>query len=172
MIKRMTFKQFLFILPLLIFIGIFSIYPIVTSLVYTLFDYRTNDQQYNSFYMSEQLNEELFAQDLGYVSWFIETDMATEGLSSEDVAEFEEIKAEVDELLTTYEGSKGVKKVSSDTIKEIQAFNKDIRERLSDIYDRNAGLEMYNREGMPKILDDMDNCVVASNFIGLKGFAK
>ena len=93
MIKRMTFKQFLFILPLLIFIGIFSIYPIVTSLVYTLFDYRTNDQQYNSFYMSEQLNEELFAQDLGYVSWFIETDMATEGLSSEDVAEFEEIKA-------------------------------------------------------------------------------
>ena len=172
MIKRMTFKQFLFILPLLIFIGIFSIYPIVTSLVYTLFDYRTNDQQYNSFYMSEQLNEELFAQDLGYVSWFIETDMATEGLSSEDVAEFEEIKAEVDELLTTYEGSKGVKKVSSDTIKEIQAFNKDIRERLTDIYDRNADLEMYNREGMPKILDDMDNCVVASNFIGLKGFAK
>ena len=35
MVKKMTFKQFLFILPLLIFIGVFSIYPIVTSFMYT-----------------------------------------------------------------------------------------------------------------------------------------
>lgn len=170
--KRMTFKQFLFILPLLIFIGIFSIYPIVTSLMYTLFDYRTNDQQHNSFYMSQQLNGELYAQDLGYVSWFIETDMATEGLSSEDVAEFEAIKAEVDELQKEYKDSKGVEKVSSETIEEIKAFNKDTRERLTAIYDRNADLDMYNRDGMPQILDDMDSCVVESNFIGLKGFGK
>ena len=162
MIKRMTFKQFLFILPLLIFIGIFSIYPIVTSLMYTLFDYRTNDQQHNSFYMSQQLNGELYAQDLGYVSWFIET----------DVAEFEAIKAEVDELQKEYEDSKGVEKVSSETIEEIKAFNKDTRERLTAIYDRNADLDMYNRDGMPQILDDMDSCVVESNFIGLKGFGK
>ena len=37
MVKKMTFKQFLFILPLLIFIGVFSIYPIVTSFMYTFF---------------------------------------------------------------------------------------------------------------------------------------
>ena len=31
---------------------------------------------------------------------------------------------------------------------------------------------MYNRDGMPQILDDMDTCIVESNFTGLKGFAK
>ena len=81
MVKRMTFKQFLFILPLLLFIGIFSVYPIVTSLMYSLFDYRTNDQQYNSFYTSEQLNEKLFAEDCDYVSYFIDADKTIEGLS-------------------------------------------------------------------------------------------
>ena len=54
MVKKMTFKQFLFILPLLIFIGVFSIYPIVTSFMYTFFDYRINDQTANSFYLSER----------------------------------------------------------------------------------------------------------------------
>ena len=172
MIKRMTFKQFLFILPLLIFIGIFSIYPIVTSLMYTLFDYRTNDQQHNSFYMSQQLNGELYAQDLDYVSWFIDTDMATEGLGSDDVAEFQAIQTEVNEMYEQYKDSKGVSKVSSETISDIKAFNDDIRERLTAIYDRNADLDMYNRDGMPQILDDMDTCIVESNFTGLKGFAK
>ena len=57
MVKKMTFKQFLFILPLLIFIGVFSIYPIVTSFMYTFFDYRINDQTANSFYLSERFME-------------------------------------------------------------------------------------------------------------------
>ncbi|WP_230398553.1 carbohydrate ABC transporter permease [Novisyntrophococcus fermenticellae] len=172
MAKRMTAKQFLFILPLLIFIGIFSLYPIVTSLMYTLFDYRTNDQQHNSFYMSRQLNEELYAQDLGYVNYFIDTDKMTDGLNSEDVAEFEAIQADVTGMLEKYEGSKGVSKVASDVISEVESFNTDIRERLMAIYDRNESLDMYNREGMPQILDEMDSCIVNTNFTGLQAYGK
>lgn len=172
MAKRMTAKQFLFILPLLIFIGIFSLYPIVTSLMYTLFDYRTNDQQHNSFYMSRQLNEELYAQDLGYVNYFIDTDKMTEGLNSEDVAEFEAIQADVTGMLEKYEGSKGVSKVASDVISEVESFNDDIRERLMTIYDRNEALDMYNREGMPQILDEMDSCIVNTNFTGVHAYGK
>lgn len=172
MIKRMTFKQFLFILPLLIFIGVFSIYPIVTSLMYTLFDYRTNDQQHNSFYMSQQLNEKLLAEDLDYVVWFIETDMATEGLSEEDVAAFEEAKNQAAEMLTKYEGSEGVAKVSEEEIKEVKDFKIDIETKINTIYENNPDLEFYNRDNMPQILEEMDSCVVESNFIGLKGFQK
>lgn len=172
MIKRMTFKQFLFILPLLIFIGVFSIYPIVTSLMYTLFDYRTNDQQHNSFYMSQQLNEKLLAEDLDYVVWFIETDMATEGLSEEDVAAFEEVKNQAAEMLTKYEGSEGVAKVSEEEIKEVKDFKIDIETKINTIYENNPDLEFYNRDNMPQILEEMDSCVVESNFIGLKGFQK
>lgn len=172
MIKRMTFKQFLFILPLLIFIGVFSIYPIVTSLMYTLFDYRTNDQQHNSFYMSQQLNEKLLAEDLDYVVWFIETDMATEGLSEEDVAAFEEVKNQAAEMLTKYEGAEGVSKVSAEEIQEVKDFKINIETKINTIYENNPDLEFYNRDNMPQILEEMDSCVVESNFIGLKGFQK
>lgn len=172
MIKRMTFKQFLFILPLLIFIGVFSIYPIVTSLMYTMFDYRTNDQQHNSFYMSQQLNAKLLAEDLGYLDWFIETDAKTEGLSEEDAAEFEAVRTEIAEILSKYEGSEGVSKVSKEDIQEVKDFKVNIEEKINAVYDKNADLEFYNKDKVPQILEEMDSCVVESNFIGTKGFQK
>lgn len=172
MVKRMTFKQFLFILPLLLFIGIFSVYPIVTSLMYSLFDYRTNDQQYNSFYTSEQLNEKLFAEDCDYVSYFIDADKTIEGLSEEDIAKFEEVQAQANEMYEKYKDAAGVKKISADELKAVQDFKADIEAKVMDIYDRNSGLEFYNAENMPQILDEMDTCIVKSNFIGLSGFAQ
>lgn len=172
MIKRMTFKQFLFILPLLIFIAIFSIYPIVTSIMYSVFDYRTNDQQYNNFYMSEQLNEKLLAEDLGYVDYFINTDKATEGLPAEDVAEFEAIQAETAELLAKYEGKKGVSKVSAEELKTVEDYKNSVLERTNAIYEKNADLEFYNKENMPQILADVESCIVKSNFIGAAGYVK
>ena len=168
----MTFKQFLFILPLLLFIGIFSVYPIVTSLMYSLFDYRTNDQQYNSFYTSEQLNEKLFAEDCDYVSYFIDADKTIEGLSEEDIAKFEEVQAQANEMYEKYKDAAGVKKISADELKAVQDFKADIEAKVMDIYDRNSGLEFYNAENMPQILDEMDTCIVKSNFIGLSGFAQ
>lgn len=172
MVKRMTFKQFLFILPLLIFIGIFSIYPIAVSFMYTFFDYRTNDQQYNGFYMSEQLNGKLFAEDCGYVSYFIDTDKMTEGLSDEDIAEFEAIQAEADEMEEKYSSYDGVAKVSGDVIDEVTGFTEDISARLTALYEKNADLEFWNAENMPAIISDMESCVVPSNFIGLSAFGK
>lgn len=172
MMKRMTFKQFLFILPLLLFIGIFSIYPIVTSLMYTFFDYRTNDQQHNNFYISQQLNEKLFAEDCGYISYFIDADKYTEGLSEEDIEGFEAIQAEADEMAEKFKGAEGVSKVSEETMNEVKEFTADARERLTALYEKNAGLEFYNAENVPQILDEMDSCIVESNFIGLKGYAR
>ena len=75
MIKRMSFKQFVFIIPLLCFMAVFSIYPVITSIMYTFFDYRTNDQRYNSFYISEKLNGPLFVEDCEYVNYFISADI-------------------------------------------------------------------------------------------------
>lgn len=172
MVKRMTFKQFLFILPLLVFIGIFSIYPIVVSFMYTFFDYRTNDQQYNAFYLSEQLNGELFAEDCGYVSYFINTDKMTEGLSEEDIAEFEAIQAAAVAMEEKYSSFEGISKVSGETMDEVTAFIEDISTRLTALYEKNAGLDFWNAQNMPEIIDDMKSCVVESNFIGLDGYAK
>lgn len=43
--RKTWFKKLLFLLPMLIIIGIFSMWPIIQSFTYTFFDYQLNDQQ-------------------------------------------------------------------------------------------------------------------------------
>ena len=168
MVKRMTFKQFLFILPLLIFIGVFSIYPIVTSFMYTFFDYRINDQTANSFYLSERFNGELFYEDCDYINYFLDDDKTL--MSEEDQKAVEEIQATVSSVMSEYENAKGTEKISSDKKDELVAFKEKLRTDITALYDKYPDVEFYNKDKIPEILDEMDTCIVKSNFIGLKAY--
>lgn len=168
MVKKMTFKQFLFILPLLIFIGVFSIYPIVTSFMYTFFDYRINDQTANSFYLSERFNGELFYEDCDYINYFLDDDKTL--MSEEDQKAVEEIQATVSSVMSEYENAKGTEKISSDKKDELVAFKEKLRTDITALYDKYPDVEFYNKDKTPEILDEMDTCIVKSNFIGLKAY--
>ena len=168
MVKKMTFKQFLFILPLLIFIGVFSIYPIVTSFMYTFFDYRINDQTANSFYLSERFNGELFYEDCDYINYFLDNDKTL--MSEEDQKAVEEIQATVSSVMSEYENAKGTEKISSDKKDELVAFKEKLRTDITALYDKYPDVEFYNKDKIPEILDEMDTCIVKSNFIGLKAY--
>ena len=168
MVKKMTFKQFLFILPLLIFIGVFSIYPIVTSFMYTFFDYRINDQTANSFYLSERFNGELFYEDCDYINYFLDDDKTL--MSEEDQKAVEEIQATVSSVMSEYENAKGTEKISSDKKDELVAFKEKLRTDITALYDKDPDVEFYNKDKIPEILDEMDTCIVKSNFIGLKAY--
>ena len=168
MVKKMTFKQFLFILPLLIFIGVFSIYPIVTSFMYTFFDYRINDQTANSFYLSERFNGELFYEDCDYINYFLDDDKTL--MSEEDQKAVEEIQATVSSVMSEYENVKGTEKISSDKKDELVAFKEKLRTDITALYDKYPDVEFYYKDKVPEILDEMDTCIVKSNFIGLKAY--
>nr|WP_303242975.1 sugar ABC transporter permease [uncultured Blautia sp.] len=168
MVKKMTFKQFLFILPLLIFIGVFSIYPIVTSFMYTFFDYRINDQTANSFYLSERFNGELFYEDCDYINYFLDDDKTL--MSEEDQKAVEEIQETVSSVMSEYENAKGTEKISSDKKDELVAFKEKLRTDITALYDKYPDVEFYNKDKIPEILDEMDTCIVKSNFIGLKAY--
>lgn len=168
MVKKMTFKQFLFILPLLIFIGVFSIYPIVTSFMYTFFDYRINDQTANSFYLSERFNGELFYEDCDYINYFLDDDKTL--MSEEDQKAVEEIQATVSSVMSEYENAKGTEKISSDKKDELVAFKEKLRTDITALYNKYPDVEFYNKDKIPEILDEMDTCIVKSNFIGLKAY--
>lgn len=168
MVKKMTFKQFMFILPLLIFIGVFSIYPIVTSFMYTFFDYRINDQTANSFYLSERFNGELFYEDCDYINYFLDDDKTL--MSEEDQKAVEEIQATVSSVMSEYENAKGTEKISSDKKDELVAFKEKLRTDITALYDKYPDVEFYNKDKIPEILDEMDTCIVKSNFIGLKAY--
>ena len=168
MVKKMTFKQFLFIPPLLIFIGVFSIYPIVTSFMYTFFDYRINDQTANSFYLSERFNGELFYEDCDYINYFLDDDKTL--MSEEDQKAVEEIQETVSSVMSEYENAKGTEKISSDKKDELVAFKEKLRTDITALYDKYPDVEFYNKDKIPEILDEMDTCIVKSNFIGLKAY--
>ena len=124
MIKRMSFKQFVFIIPLLCFMAVFSIYPVVTSIMYTFFDYRTNDQRYNSFYMSEKLNTTLFVEDCEYVNYFISADITL--VEEEDQQAFAAIQERVTEMAAKYEGETETRDMTSAEREEVVAFIEEI----------------------------------------------
>ncbi len=164
MIKRMSFKQFVFIIPLLCFMAVFSIYPVVTSIMYTFFDYRTNDQRYNSFYMSEKLNTTLFVEDCEYVNYFISADITL--VEEEDQQAFAAIQERVTEMAAKYEGETETRDMTSAEREEVVAFIEEITAQSTAIYDKYPDVQFYNKENMATILTDLAGCVVQSNFIG------
>lgn len=168
MVKKMTFKQFLFILPLLIFIGVFSIYPIVTSFMYTFFDYRINDQTANSFYISERFNGKLFYEDCDYINYFLDDDKTL--MSEEDQKAVDEIQATVSSIMSGYENAEGTQKISSDEKEKLVAFKEKLKTDINALYDKYPDVDFYNKDKVPEILDEMDTCIVESNFIGLKAY--
>lgn len=166
----MTLKQFVFIIPLLVFIGVFSFYPIITSFMYSLFDYRNNDQSYNGFFISEQFNGSLFQEDCKYVNYFLDADKML--MDEADQAEISAVQEDVTAMMEKYADITDTEKISDSHMAEIKGFNSDIRERIMAVYDSDkyAGVEFYNAENMPAILDNLDSTIVTSNFVGLTNY--
>ena len=133
MVKRMTLKQFVFIIPLLVFIGVFSFYPIITSFMYSLFDYRNNDQSYNGFFISEQFNGSLFQEDCKYVNYFLDADKML--MDEADQAEISAVQEDVTAMMEKYADITDTEKISDSHMTEIKEFNSDIRERIMAVYD-------------------------------------
>ena len=170
MVKRMTLRQFVFIIPLLVFIGVFSFYPIVTSFLYSLFDYRNNDQSYNGFYISEQFNGSLFQEDCQYINYFLDGDKPK--MDEADQAAMSEVQADVTAMKEKYADITDTQKISDGQMEEIQTFNSDVRERVMSVYnsEKYADTEFLNAENIPAILDNLDTTIVKSNFLGLTNY--
>ena len=172
--KRISLKQFVFLIPLLLFIAVFSVYPIVTSCLYSFFDYRTNDQQKNKFYTNEQLNVSLLVEDLQYINYYLNTDLAlTQGMTGKPVVSDED-KAEMTELMNTvsatmekYDANDGVRAFKSGEKDELEALFDDIESKLNAFYnEKYPDAEFFNRENTPIIMENLRTAVVESNYIG------
>lgn len=170
LMKRMTFKQFVFIIPLLVLIGVFSIYPIITSLFYTVFDYRVNDQQYNKFYLSDYFNESLFEENCKYIGYYLSPDM--ELIEDADSEKFTAIKLRADEMADKYGGESTQRKLSGDEKTEIKNFIEETRQEINDIYAQYPGVEFRGQENVNIIMDSLESCFIESNFIGADGYKK
>lgn len=171
MIKRMSFKQLLFILPLLIIVTVFSIYPIISSFIYTAFDYRINDQQYSKLYLTGSFNAELFYQTGGYVAFYLNDELYAapdQGAADEIAALIEDISG----FITPYENEVGSRKIGGAEAGGIDAFISGTESRLNALYEGAPDADFYHREDMPILIGEMRSCFIAPNFVGLANYGK
>lgn len=167
--KTITAKQAAFLLPLFLLLAVFAIYPIVTSVVYSLFDYRTNDQTVAGLYTGSNFNAPLFYEDCDYVTWYLEDEVTV--LPEADAAEMQGIMAEMDALAAPYKDAKEVVEMSNADAQELLAAVNDIRARMTAIFERNPDVQFYNGLDTQNILfDEINGCVISSNFQGLTAY--
>ena len=167
--KRITFKQAMFLMPLLLLLCIFAVYPIITSAVYSLFDYRTNDQSLGGLYTKAQFNAPLFAEDAGYVTWFLSDDVSL--LEGADKQTLETVMSEIDEIAAPYNDVKEVisidDTVSQELIDKMDSYNKQIK----GIYDKHTDVQFYNGyEKIGILFDEISKCKISSNFSGFEAY--
>ena len=169
--KAITFKQAMFLLPLLLLLAVFAIYPIITSAVYSLFDYRTNDPTAAGLYTSSNFNAPLFYEDCDYVTWYMEDDIML--LPEDDAYRMAELCYELNEIAAPYAESKEVVSMSTSEGDVLFGTIKEIRTEMMDILNKNSDIEYYYGPETYKILfDEIDGCMLSSNFQGLKAYGK
>lgn len=169
--KAISFKQAMFLLPLLLLLAVFAIYPIITSAVYSLFDYRTNDPTAAGLYTSSNFNAPLFYEDCDYVTWYMEDDISL--LPESDATKMMALCDELNIIAAPYKDVKEVISMSSSEGEAIFGRVNEIRQEMMDILNRNSEIEYYyGPETYSILFDEIDGCMLSSNFNGLKAYGK
>lgn len=166
--RRMTWKEFCFILPLLLLVSIFSLYPIVSSFVYTLFDYQTNNQSKNALYTGAVLNARLYAEDCDYLAHYLKKD-------ADAVAEAD--RPALIALMDVFTAQKALYQQSDKTLTlpaetggQIAALIADARQTVDAMKARYPELRIVTKG--PQLLDEMETCLVSSNYAGLQHYGR
>ncbi|MBO8156568.1 MAG: sugar ABC transporter permease [Bacillaceae bacterium] len=166
--KKMGFKEFLYILPVLLLIGVFSLWPVIQSFTYSFFDYRLNDQTKSELLLSEKFNVELFNERSFYVERFL--NQSKENITSEeDQNRVETVIEDLNQLDQQFEGQEGIIKISGDTTEQVLAVYESASQLVRDLSEK---YELVQEENLPLLIDDIKNSLVQSNFIGFDGYIK
>ncbi|WP_028986333.1 carbohydrate ABC transporter permease [Thermicanus aegyptius] len=166
--KRMGFKEFLFILPALLLIGIFSLWPVLQSFVYTFFDYRLNDQQKAGLYINERFNTDLFQETALYIGMFLDEDKKNI-TDSADLEKVNQTIKRLDQLAKAYKGKEKVISISAEEKKEMTTLYEETASLVSSLVKK---YPLIHKEDLPALTEDLKNSIIPSNFIGLNGYAK
>ncbi|MDD4082508.1 MAG: sugar ABC transporter permease [Sphaerochaetaceae bacterium] len=167
--KKLTWKTTLFMLPLILFLIVFSFYPIVSSFVYSFFNYRTNDQSIANLYTKAHFNAKLFYEDCDYLLYYLPDDILL--VDEKGKIEFEKVTNLIEEKMEPYKTSEGVITITSKEAEELIAFVEVTQTSLSNIYGSYPNVSFYNNENNKILLDEMAECFITPNHVGFKNFA-
>lgn len=164
--RKMGIKEFLFIVPILILIGIFSLWPVAQSFTYSFFDYQLNDRTKSNLYLNERFNVDLYTETSFYVNRFLEEDM--ENITAEE--DKQQALEVIDQLRTLdeeFQNQEGVVELTDEQRQQVEDVYENalqVVEALGEEY------ELQNEENLPLLVEDINNSLIESNFVGLQGY--
>ena len=164
--QKLGFSGWLYLLPTFILIGIFSLWPVVQSVTYTLFDYKLNDQQKAGLYLNERFNTELFNETALYIDLFLSEDLSNV-TGNEDKVKVEDVLLKVDTAATSYADSQGVIDISKEERTEITNLYENTKVLIEDL---NKKYTLTHADSLPLLVEDFDRSIIPSNFIGLQAY--
>lgn len=168
LMKRLRFKEFLFIVPVILLIAVFSLWPVIQSFTYTFFDYRLNDQTKAGLYLNEKFNFDLYDETQMYLKMFLNEDKKSVH-DPEMINEIEQIIIKLDEIEKQFEGREGVQKISDEEKEAFLALSKGAKNVISNLTEN---YDTPNKDNLPLIVEDIENSIIPSNFIGLEAYKK
>lgn len=162
----MGFKEWLFIVPTLLLIGVFSLWPVLQSFTYTFFDYRLNNQQKDGLYLSERFNASLFNETQVYVEMFLNEDLPNIK-DADDKERVASLNKEISSVAKQYKDEKDVIKISKPEKAKIEQLHQDAKQLVTSL---NQKYNLIHKSDLPKLVNDFQKSVIPSNFIGLRGY--
>lgn len=162
----MGLKEWLFIVPTLLLIVVFSLWPVLQSFTYTFFDYRLNDQQKAGLYLHERFNTSVFNETQMYITMFLNEDLPNihDPGDKDRVTSLEKELSAADQK---YKNQKGVITISTQEKTKIEQLYKDTKTLVTSL---NQKYQLVHKEDLPKLVNDIQHSIVPSNFIGLDGY--
>ena len=164
---NLKLNHFLFLAPLLIMLAIFSLYPIITSFVYSFFDYRTTNQQFNELRLGSALNGDLLAENASYVGFYLNDDYDL--VDAEGQAVFDRVTEESDRIAEQYAG---VTDISAADEEAIRAYIVDARQSIAAVYSRFPDEDFWRQSDLKAIFAGMERVFIESNYVGLEHYQR
>lgn len=164
--EKMRFKEMLFVLPAIIIIAVFSLWPIYKVINYSFFDYRLNDQQKSQLSMKETFNVDLFIENADYVSMFL--DQNRDSFPKDAQVKVDEVINDVKVFKQLLKGKTGFIELNGEIKKQVGIYSNKLKKETDYFIN---GFDFPNKKNLKLVMVDMNKCYVKSNFIGLAGYA-
>ncbi|WP_010631714.1 carbohydrate ABC transporter permease [Sporolactobacillus vineae] len=166
--KKAGWQPLWFILPTLLFIAVFSIWPIIQSFTYTFFDYQLNNQQKSGLYLSDRYNFDLFNETQTYVKLFMSEDRP-HVTAEADRARIDGVLKQVDAANQQFKGKVKIQKISSAEEKQLSALDGRVTSVVQQI---NSKYKTPNGKNLAQVIKGYKESFIKSNFIGFRGYAQ
>jgi ABC-type sugar transport systems, permease components len=166
--KKAGWQPLWFILPTLLFIAVFSVWPIIQSFTYTFFDYQLNNQQKSGLYLSDRYNFDLFNETQTYVTLFM-TEDRSHITATADQAQVDGVLKQVDAANQEFKGKQKIQKISSAERKHLNTLDKNVTAAVQSI---NSKYKTPNGKNLAQVISGYKESFIKSNFIGFRGYTQ